>query len=421
MLRFLISFYLFVLALSTVSAADTPSEEAQQVKERWFQIELIVFARTDKSGLNFENWPDDAEVPNVSNAIDFLSPPTSIKNAGKQQRSATQSANIIQRPAAVSDNLAPQNEPQTPADPSLFELKTSELPFIALTSPDYLLTPHARVIKRSRQYRLLRHVTWHQPIFSKTKNIPVRIFGGEDFADRFDDEGYRLYNLSQYHLSSNDDTDSKQQAHQAGENVGSHKMEANITAAVSQSDPSDEAETLPPTGLPEFEPAAHHNWQLDGIFSVYVKRYLHVQFDLAYKLIGQREVDQSQLTSFSDFSFSESDSNNKMAADNPINAQQKKPEPETTLTAHLNWNDADDEDLLNFNDVNKTSKVQLDYLKPYLMHQKRRVRSKEIHYFDHPLFGVIMLITPYDPEPEPESEIDEDPENEATSASKTIR
>jgi hypothetical protein len=38
------------------------------------------------------------------------------------------------------------------------------------------------------------------------------------------------------------------------------------------------------------------------------------------------------------------------------------------------------------------------------LRQQRRMRSKELHYFDHPRFGVIALITPYEPEPEPELE-----------------
>ena len=43
-------------------------------------------------------------------------------------------------------------------------------------------------------------------------------------------------------------------------------------------------------------------------------------------------------------------------------------------------------------------------LPEFRMKQRRRMRSKELHYFDHPKFGVIALITPYTPpvqEPEP--------------------
>ena len=43
------------------------------------------------------------------------------------------------------------------------------------------------------------------------------------------------------------------------------------------------------------------------------------------------------------------------------------------------------------------------------LRQQRRMRSKELHYFDHPRFGVIALITPYEPvEVAPETELPTD-------------
>ncbi len=47
--------------------------------------------------------------------------------------------------------------------------------------------------------------------------------------------------------------------------------------------------------------------------------------------------------------------------------------------------------------------------------EKRRMRSQEVHYFDNPRFGVIALITPYEPEPEPAPE----PEPPAATAGDT--
>jgi hypothetical protein len=43
----------------------------------------------------------------------------------------------------------------------------------------------------------------------------------------------------------------------------------------------------------------------------------------------------------------------------------------------------------------------------YRLREKRRMRSREVHYFDHPRFGMIAVVTPYnapedEPEPEPE-------------------
>jgi hypothetical protein len=41
----------------------------------------------------------------------------------------------------------------------------------------------------------------------------------------------------------------------------------------------------------------------------------------------------------------------------------------------------------------------------FRLREKRRMRSRELHYFDHPRFGMITMVTPYDaPEEEPEPE-----------------
>jgi len=52
----------------------------------------------------------------------------------------------------------------------------------------------------------------------------------------------------------------------------------------------------------------------------------------------------------------------------------------------------------------------------YQLREKRRMRSRELHYLDHPRFGVIAIVTPYDApedEPEPEENVGEDSEAEA--------
>ncbi len=449
MLRVVSSLYLFLLAANSLWAADTQTEDEQQAKERWFQIELIIFARTDKAGLSAENWPDDAVVPDVKNAIDFLTPPSAIKQTEKENTDTTltDTAKTVLATSEVTNNVAtdnfslsPVSTEQTTTPPHPFELKASELPFIALTSPDFILSPHAKVIKRSRKYQLIRHITWHQPVLSKAESVPVRIFGGEDFADRFDDDGYPLLNLPQNELLSeatgseadfqNEQDNSRitdgtrsiseNSLSSSGENSSLHKitdssdltlLTAEEVGVIEQQQESEqklsESEPLPETGLPEFEKPQRHNWQLDGLFTVYVKRYLHVRFDLAYKNISMKEVDESQFASFTNFAFPEQINNTTVADEATTPQQNSTDENSFELPAHLNWNDVEDENLLSFGEPGNSQKLQLEYLKPFLMQQKRRVRSKEIHYFDHPLFGVIMLITPYDPEP-----VEEDSENE---------
>ncbi len=59
--------------------------------------------------------------------------------------------------------------------------------------------------------------------------------------------------------------------------------------------------------------------------------------------------------------------------------------------------------------VNNTFLMSINEVKPpptqFRMQQTRRLRSGELHYLDHPMFGMLILITPYElpvpPEPEP--------------------
>lgn len=41
----------------------------------------------------------------------------------------------------------------------------------------------------------------------------------------------------------------------------------------------------------------------------------------------------------------------------------------------------------------------------FRMTESRRMRSKKVHYFDHPKFGMLALITPYEPPPAPKPEV----------------
>jgi hypothetical protein len=50
--------------------------------------------------------------------------------------------------------------------------------------------------------------------------------------------------------------------------------------------------------------------------------------------------------------------------------------------------------------------IERPVLQDYRLYETRRMRSKEIHYFDHPLMGIVVKVTPYEfdiPAPEPQT------------------
>lgn len=52
----------------------------------------------------------------------------------------------------------------------------------------------------------------------------------------------------------------------------------------------------------------------------------------------------------------------------------------------------------------------------FRMHESRRMRSGELHYFDHPLFGMLVLITPYQLPDQPSENIEAVPPDETVPA-----
>lgn len=97
-------------------------------------------------------------------------------------------------------------------------------------------------------------------------------------------------------------------------------------------------------------------YQLDGVIQVYVQHYLFFEAQLDLKAPGVRDVvledKQIELT--------ESESNDTVQ-------------------------------IGNLEEISPTIQVE-EFLKSYRLDQKRRMRSSETHYIDHPLMGIIIQV-----------------------------
>ena len=114
---------------------------------------------------------------------------------------------------------------------------------------------------------------------------------------------------------------------------------------------------MPPANLPAPTGTTQTRSVLDGYIKIILTRYLHADVDLAYTT-GLPLSDQSILT-------------------NPAtNAATTSSNPSTTPSA--------------------TPEISLTQPVIYHLVESRRMRSKELHYLDHPVLGVLLLITPYE-------------------------
>jgi hypothetical protein len=107
-------------------------------------------------------------------------------------------------------------------------------------------------------------------------------------------------------------------------------------------------------------------FELDGKFQVYVQHYLFLETTLDLKAPATREVvmkpAQPEMTL------------DQSAVDTPALVQD-----ESTVQFG------------NLESISPTFEVE-EFLKSYRMSQKRRMRSGEVHYLDHPLMGIVIQV-----------------------------
>ncbi|MCK6262806.1 peptidoglycan binding protein CsiV [Vibrio sp. ZSDE26] len=127
-------------------------------------------------------------------------------------------------------------------------------------------------------------------------------------------------------------------------------------------------------------------YELDGKLQVYVQHYLYAETQLDLKSPSIRKVILEDKQLDNDFTVEQLElemSANESTVDESLPGE-TLPEAEavnsdtTVLAGHMK-------------DVTPTVEVE-EYLKNYRMDQKRRMRSTETHYLDHPLLGIIIQV-----------------------------
>ena len=244
---------------------------------------------------------------------------------------------------------SPLDEPQSlpiiesvPAKPNGTEWLYSPSPYL-IPANSLQLTKLARDIARQRGVDGLLHLGWRQNVlFGQNKAPAMRLFAGNNFATEYDINGHIIKEVKEGQsyigdidlvLDHSEDLISK--IRDALANPDFQTEEQGLTE-IEKLDNSDLATET-----------TDQLWELDGYFKVflrYIKRtpYLHIDSELDYRA--------------------------------PVFSQ-------------LNGTDA----LMNQNEVDAVQVIP-DEIKSFKFKQLRRVISKQIHYFDHPLFGMVVQI-----------------------------
>lgn len=248
--------------------------------------------------------------------------------------------------------------------------------FERLSTDDTRLKSALDRLESSSRYRILRHLHWRQPALKPGESIPIRLRKGDPIAIEAPSELIER----PVPAADNESMDEKLEEGE-GAVTGESEMEDNTL---------DDAETPDGTALPGSDgdiapilsPHARGTQRvsvhpLDGTIELVVSRYLHLHADLYFT----REVEWDETVMARRTT---AGATIDAGDDKRRNGDGSDGEEGTTLAAAEAMipgvaRGPDDKAMLSF---------------PF--RQSRRMRSGELHYLDHPLGGILVLVTPYE-------------------------
>jgi hypothetical protein len=292
---------------------------------------------------------------------------------------------------SASAELASDQIKRVPEIINGIEWQQKRSAFLLPTSNMYMKDLYDK-IKKQRDIKPMLHLNWRQQVkFGRKNGQTIRLFAGDNFANQFDVNGLPLDNdtdplfanlqqprddfyvpeqeialLSEEQLQTlllkMNDNDSKTESEDLFTRIDTALADDTpiiIEHVVEKTEQS--TDNINSTTLKEL-------WQLDGGITVYLRNvgripYLHIDSHL-------------------DFRF-------------PIFDANKAPKEVEELS-----NDMSEHGAISVNQLTQPSTLQPSSLQPNFLqsanfNQLRRVISKQVHYFDHPLFGMIVRISRY--------------------------
>ncbi|NVJ51931.1 MAG: hypothetical protein HWE11_16190 [Gammaproteobacteria bacterium] len=320
------------------SAASTQNKE----EPRWFEIEVIVF-KNNRANLTEELFPTQSAIEYPQNVVDQIIAQLYPAPEGYE----------IKPPVALlpTEQAAATGESTTSESTTSTQPVNEPIPFAPLTEQELQLASITSSLQRSSQYQALSHFGWRQPVFNKPEAKWVRVVGGKSYDDRFNHQGRLLSetkSLAQFGLNRPALIDNGESLTTSAESTTSATMITNSY-----------------TPVPE----------VDGAIQIYLSRYLHINTQVYLRMPGQEELDISAISASISSSLLDLTEGGQKSDD---------------FENSFNWSFQTDSWL---DQERQTTTVER--LLNYPMTQSRRVRSGEVHYFDHPLFGVIIQIRPF--------------------------
>lgn len=221
-------------------------------------------------------------------------------------------------------------------------------------------------LEQSERYRVLRHVLWRQPELEGGEAVALRVRAGEPMTIRVPADAYTA------EPGRDADADGRERGDDAGDALGQQSPSADAGGA------GDDARVpLDATGVRAAGPFGGgilvprtretRVYPLDGTIRLVVTRYLHVYTDL-YLTTAVEWLDDER---------GSARALPETGAGTTDTRDSGHPGVAGAATAPRLARNADGQAMLSY---------------PFV--QRRRMRSNELHYLDHPVLGMLVRVTP---------------------------
>lgn len=373
---FLLSIALASLGLSSAFAQQEPLEDGY----RWFEVEVLVFKYNDQTPDIAEQYPLSIRPIAVNRARELIGEQLKPQLSGLLN-ALPRCSWMTDLPSGVDDltwpieayptkplpdfrsdifcklhneRIVTDNLYPAPAESIGMEVYnptpvivageggdifTTQVPFL-MPEENLRFTALRNSLERSNIATPVLHSSWRQPVFSRRTSRPHRLFGGLNYTKDFDYYGF---------AKPEEDTDWIFLEEVTEETVETVSPIESLLSAVEQGQfrfvgPAQNIRRLP-TPPEQIDPELPKDvWEFDGLMQIYlVGNYLHIngEFNL-------REPDQ----------FSPQFSSAQEQASAFLQGEVEA----------------------------------VNFLRSYYLNQVKRVISHEVHYFDHPKYGVMVEI-----------------------------
>ena len=235
---------------------------------------------------------------------------------------------------------------QNPVQITENEIVQGEHRLRLLDSSHLQFTEQLQKLEEHELFKPLIHVAWRMPVQNQKKALPIHLFAGENYSlNIHKDEILEL---------------AAKKAESSPVNIDAITQAATANISGIASFEENEIEKLDVLASLQKQKTIQDLYEIDGNLLIYVERYLYVDGQLIVRTETEKEVSVIP---------------HSVLANQDI-------DDSNLPTAEI----VDQESVVNHNVKTETAVTET------LFDQKRRLRSEEIHYLDHPLFGVIVQI-----------------------------